>query len=292
MQTNKIDCQFCRKSYQYTGSYLNHLRQNHPHRLRVAADADENAPHDDIFYRYEDGFLYIPAAKRQQFEVYPSSDQSDIDCSDPDNDNDNDNDDNGIARIEVVPDGHSGAPTNHGVRDEIFPDAGNILPGAVFNSDEDDSFFAPFKNESDYELARWCILNQVSKAAINDLLHLPSVGNISSSTSARMLFNKIDALHHQLGMDSWKQAKVSFSHTSDRDDLPDHDLTTFWYRDPLKCVEVLMQQTAYRDYMAYAPKKQFNNMGERMFSEISSGNWWWRTQVRQGVVSCSALINC
>ena len=195
----------------------------------------------------------------------------------------------------MAPGDDPGAPMNRSGRVEIFPEAGNILPGAVSNSEDDDNFFAPFKNESDYKLARWCILNRVSKTAINDLLHLPSVGNISSSTSAHTLFNNIDALHHQLGMDSWKQGKVSFSCSSDGDsNLRDHDLTAFWYRDPLKCVEVLMQQTAYRDYMAYAPQRQFNNTGERMFSEISSGDWWWRTQVRERKVVAlqSILINC
>jgi hypothetical protein len=31
--------------------------------------------------------------------------------------------------------------------------------------------------------------------------------------------------------------------------------------------------------MKWAPEKCFNSKGERVFSELWSGDWWWRMQV-------------
>ena len=55
--------------------------------------------------------------------------------------------------------------------------------------------------------------------------------------------------------------------------------TSFYYRNPIDCVRYLLRQIIYDGEMVYAPVKEFNSDGERTYSEMHTGDWWWETQV-------------
>ena len=55
--------------------------------------------------------------------------------------------------------------------------------------------------------------------------------------------------------------------------------TTFYYRNPLYCIRYLVRQVAYRSDMVYAPIREYDSSGERLYSEMHTADWWWDTQV-------------
>jgi len=40
-----------------------------------------------------------------------------------------------------------------------------------------------------------------------------------------------------------------------------------------------MQLAAFKEYMSYAPAKEFNDTDEHIYSEVKSSDWWWNEQV-------------
>ena len=83
-----------------------------------------------------------------------------------------------------------------------------------------------------------------------------------------------------MGIDSWKSGKVCHNRLPNPNNLRDDNYTLFCYRNPVECVEFLMQQPAFREHMSYAPAKEFNDDAEeRIYSEVKSSDWGWDEQV-------------
>ena len=75
-----------------------------------------------------------------------------------------------------------------------------------------------------------------------------------------------------MGIDCWKLGKVCYNHLANPNNLCQHDYTHFFYRNPVECIEFLMQQPAFRKHMSYAPAKEFNDAEERINSEVKSSD--------------------
>jgi len=87
-------------------------------------------------------------------------------------------------------------------------------------------------------------------------------------------------MSYAMGIEYWKSGKVCYNRLADSNNLGDDDYTPFFYRNPVECIEFLMQQPAFREHMSYAPAKEFNDAEQRIYSEVKSSDWWWNEQVR------------
>jgi hypothetical protein len=58
-----------------------------------------------------------------------------------------------------------------------------------------------------------------------------------------------------------------------------------WRRDPVECVQELMENPAFRDHMAYAPERVYKDKeGKvRIYDEMWTANWWWDLQVKWNI---------
>ena len=56
-----------------------------------------------------------------------------------------------------------------------------------------------------------------------------------------------------------------------------------WFWNPVEIVRNLIGNPAFKDHMAYAPEKAYEDKeGKvRKFDETWTGDWWWQTQVKQ-----------
>jgi len=54
----------------------------------------------------------------------------------------------------------------------------------------------------------------------------------------------------------------------------DDEYTCFLYCNPVDCIEFLMEEHAFREYMSYAPAQEFNDAEELIFSQVKSSDWW------------------
>ena len=52
--------------------------------------------------------------------------------------------------------------------------------------------------------------------------------------------------------------------------------TPYFWRDPIKVVENLLQNPSYQDDLVYAPCKLTGKFGERIYGELHTGDWWWK----------------
>jgi hypothetical protein len=129
----------------------------------------------------------------------------------------------------------------------------------------------PFQTLDDFKLAKWFITSKVPKSRIDEYF---AIGLSASSspcfTSAYMLDKYIKDLDPYQDLLAWNEG--TFKH--------DDRSSTFFYRDIVHCVEYLLAQPAYRDDIVYAPVREYDGSGERLYSEMHTADWWWETQVR------------
>jgi len=86
-------------------------------------------------------------------------------------------------------------------------------------------------------------------------------------------------MSYVIGIDSCKSGKACYNCLADWNNFRDDDYTHFFYRHAVECIEFLMQQLVFREHMAYAPAKKFNDAEERIYSEVKSSDWWCNEQV-------------
>jgi hypothetical protein len=55
-----------------------------------------------------------------------------------------------------------------------------------------------------------------------------------------------------------------------------------WRRDPIECIEELIGNPAFREYIAYAPELVYaDDQGKtRIWDEMWNGDWWFKIQAR------------
>jgi len=64
--------------------------------------------------------------------------------------------------------------------------------------------------------------------------------------------------------------------------------TEFWYRDVLECIKYLLGRQSYGGNILWSPVREFDGTGERVYTEMNTGNWWWNTQVL-GLISSNVI---
>jgi len=266
MPTNgHLKCAFCRKTYAYAGAFLNHHKREHAERvITVPGDMLPAAG-----YRLQGDFIELPDYENP-VEVSAR------------HDSDDDSDDDNEFSVSIVQDSHEESPE---ASITVYKNAGRPLGDALELDEDEIDPYRPFQSEQEYRIARWIVKNRISKTAVDDLFSIPGMKNVTSSSSAHTLLKRVDEMKYTIDDDSWKEGKVCFDQSVNPTSLRDSDMVSFWYRDPVECIEFLLQQPAYRDHMVYAPMHEHNEVGERMFSEINTGNWWWRIQVSPSSVT-------
>jgi hypothetical protein len=159
--------------------------------------------------------------------------------------------------------------------------AGKPISNEYFDVFDDEiDLCSPLSCEEEYRFADWCVKHLLSRAAINEFIRNPTMATVSNFTSSHTLFKRLNEMSDAMGIDSWKSGKVCYHRLADPNDLRDDNYTCFFYRNPLGCIEFLIQQPAFREHMLCAPAKEFNDAEERIYSEVKSRDWWWNEQVR------------
>ena len=93
------------------------------------------------------------------------------------------------------------------------PTAGRSLRHIVRRERSQDGMWSPFRNKTDFELARWFIEGQVAKYHLDGYFKKDLDPEGSSINSAYRLFEDVDELESGMGMRSWKEWFVLFSET-------------------------------------------------------------------------------
>ena len=130
--------------------------------------------------------------------------------------------------------------------------------------------WAPLASAQGFKLASWFIESKVSKTRINDYFS-NGIGNSTSVgySSMHTLENLLRHLDPYSPYLQWLEGHVEDGQRT----LP------FFYRNVLDCVRYLLRQIAYRDDLVYAPRREYDQSGQRIYAEMHTADWWWDVQV-------------
>jgi hypothetical protein len=183
---------------------------------------------------------------------------------------------------------------------EPFPlaTAGAPIPGSVNGASGFASYgsklgstdkYAPFCSKTDWDIARWAKLRGPSSSAVSELLEIEGVS--FRQRSFICLMTLVSQLSETLGLsyknvrelnniiDTQLPARPCF-HRQDVEIAG--ETVTMYSRNVVDCIKALYGNTKFADHMIFKPERHYDqdNMRQRHYHDLHTGDWWWQTQVR------------
>ncbi|OCH89324.1 hypothetical protein OBBRIDRAFT_842278 [Obba rivulosa] len=125
--------------------------------------------------------------------------------------------------------------------------------------------WAPFDSRDEWELARWLLTSGLTQKAIDDFLQL----HIDETT------------HMSLHTTEWECEKLeAVGDELDENGNRRTETLELWKRNPVECIKELMGNPEFREHMKYAPEHLYCDPEgkQRLYENMSTGDWWWRMQ--------------
>ena len=255
-----IKCAFCRRKYARAGPYEKHLRTAHANLDIVLAstvrytnsDAETDLLHHEGQERLDSDYESEPEPTGRELDAYTDDIAHESDTK-------------------ILGDSTSSLPA----RQEHFERAGDAIRDVNGFEREHHNLcndpWAPFTSASSFKLASWLIQTKVSKSQINEYFS-SGLGDLTTDDYCSMytLENYLRFLDPHSAYLQWFEGQVEDSRRA----LP------FFYRNVLDCVRYLLRQIAYRDDLVYAPRREYDHSGKRIYAEMHTADWWWDVQVR------------
>jgi len=258
-------CLYCSKMYIYIGTYITHHCCNHEDWI-VYLWAEQRP---DDGYAIKHHWILLPFIQEPHSDPFlhpPNNDSSNAEA---------DLKNAGIdpeqppvwSRIYATPhlDNHLAAKSISNEYLDIFDDEIDLL--------------SQCSCEEENRLVNWCIMHNMSRAAINQLFRNPTMATVSNFTSCHTLSKSFNAMFYATGINSWTSGRVCCNRLADPNNLCNNNYTCFFYCNPDECIEFLMQKPAFREHMSYAAEEEFTHSAERIYSEVKPSDWLWNEQV-------------
>ena len=140
----------------------------------------------------------------------------------------------------------------------------------------DQNPFWPYRNVAQWELACRMVIPQIqSNSMINALAVEQNCRFLRPGTG----FSSVAEFHHLLDMHSdydgaWRPAHINSGPNHPRWMPPS---VSFLFKDSLAVLRDLISDTRMAKHMTWKPRKLFTGDGERVYGDLWSGDWWWRT---------------
>ena len=123
-----------------------------------------------------------------------------------------------------------------------------------------------------WHLCRTLVENSFSKVKTDRMIQRGLIVENAQARNTEQLRSLLIDMQATDGLSSeWQEATMDIEGTS----------TPYWYRDPIAAISYILGHPPFKDYLCYAPIRDRDASGERLYSEMWTGDWWWRTQVCQ-----------
>jgi hypothetical protein len=152
--------------------------------------------------------------------------------------------------------------------------------------------YEPFQDRADFELAEFLYARNQTPAvqidALMDIWASKSGDNEPPFVDHKYLYNLIDNIKY--GDVAWKAFSVSYCGEipteREGEDTPTWMTSEYevWFRDPLAVLESQLANPDFDGKFHPAPYREYNEAGERVWSDVMSGNWAWKQAV------CLAMV--
>lgn len=57
----------------------------------------------------------------------------------------------------------------------------------------------------------------------------------------------------------------------------------YWMRDPVAVLQEILDNQTIKDKVVWAPRKMYDQTGNRVYTDLHSTDWWWQMQVSLNV---------
>ncbi|EPQ50020.1 hypothetical protein GLOTRDRAFT_51190, partial [Gloeophyllum trabeum ATCC 11539] len=146
--------------------------------------------------------------------------------------------------------------------------------------EQGESLWGPFDDADEWELARWLVKN-VRQTQTDEFLKLGIIRERAAPSyeNNRQFLKKIDGL--PTGGAGWSCHNVEIAgDLNDDEGMIQTEDVELWTRDPLVVIRELLGNPDFRNGMAYAPEHVYAdaNRARRIYDEMWTGDWWWKTQ--------------
>ncbi|KAH9947697.1 hypothetical protein B0H21DRAFT_778363 [Amylocystis lapponica] len=167
------------------------------------------------------------------------------------------------------------AGASYGTAPTVFD---NIRDEQVLHGEE---ILGPFRDEGEWELARWLMKN-VGHNQAEQFLKLPIIQQRvhPAYPTKDTLLKVIDSLPG--GVDWICKEMNQTGDLLDADGKPMSEMLELWYRDPVECVRELLGNPAFANVMHYTPERVYEDEERKsaVTDEMWTAEWWWETQGR------------
>jgi len=264
-------CPHCLESFAYSTAFRKHILRAHPFKIPVAQDSDiddqplsaDDDDGDDMDGRSSDDEYSMDESDTGEYGSDYTADTESIDSGL----------DGDLSDLEDVDKNPGRASPLAGRTLHPADNPGQSI-GIAFDPNEDlQEPHEPFASQRDYRFAEIIVKARGSRRLIKSLVDEPDLIDVEFR-SAYEMYKKVDALALGGGWTNWSVGEISYSTGKDGKEVT----KPFYYRDPIQCIEFLMKQSYLQDAFVYAPTKEYNEDGERTYSEVHTGDWWWNAQ--------------
>nr|VWO99055.1 Uncharacterized protein [Ganoderma boninense] len=138
--------------------------------------------------------------------------------------------------------------------------------------------YAPFRDRKEWGLAKW-LMRRTNQTGADEYLKLEITRTVTkpSFKNKVAMFRKVDAL--PVGPRWYCDiVNVTGDCVGPKGELLTEELD-LWRRDAVDCIRDLIGNPAFKDVIVYEPTRVKRD-GQRYYSEMGTGDWWWNVQKR------------
>ncbi|KAI0065024.1 hypothetical protein BV25DRAFT_1869164 [Artomyces pyxidatus] len=160
--------------------------------------------------------------------------------------------------------GNAGAPIGQEAR-PTYQAYRDSLRGGVANN-----VYHPFSHQVAWDIADWAKDRGPTSTAVTDLLSIKTV--VDKLDLPYKSSKELNAI-----IDNQLPSRPAFK----RQRIEVHGETfEFYHRDPLECIKALYGDPTFAPHLAFAPQRHYEDEDQtiRIYNEMHTGKWWWRTQ--------------
>ncbi|KAG8732937.1 hypothetical protein FRC11_009933 [Ceratobasidium sp. 423] len=157
---------------------------------------------------------------------------------------------------------------------EVHPNAARVYrwyfedeqPGEPVKRDE-------LHDKKIFEIAEWLMQAQVSNTKRAEFLNFELNREHYAYRKPSEMFKRIDAMEHG---PEWQEFTLTISTTEGSETF------VIYWRNPIDIIAYLIRQKRFRDHMSFGPEQHWtitlDGRKIRVYSEMWTGDWWWRLQ--------------
>jgi hypothetical protein len=143
------------------------------------------------------------------------------------------------------------------------------------------NIYYPYDSHAQYCLAKSLSTPRLPSATVINAVAVEGADTFIregvSFSSVKQFYNRLDSL--MLCQSRWESTSIVDTAN------PSNPEIQYWSRDSLAVLQEILENRELADKCVWAPVKQYNSEGERVYTDMHTADWWWDLQVGQLLVS-------